>query len=52
VEPFPGREMCDFCSEQPTTQLYACKNFLISSDQNRALPVRGGRSLGRVSHLR
>jgi hypothetical protein len=29
VEPFPGREMCNFCSERPTTQLYACKNFLI-----------------------
>jgi len=21
--------MCDFCSERPTTQIYACKNFLI-----------------------
>ena len=29
VEPFPGREKCNFCSERPTTQLYACKNFLI-----------------------
>ena len=29
IEPFPGREMCDFCSERPTTQIYACKNFLI-----------------------
>jgi hypothetical protein len=29
VEPFPGREMCDFCSERLTTQLYACKNFLV-----------------------
>ena len=29
VEPFPGRETCNFCSERPTTQLYACKNFLI-----------------------
>lgn len=29
IEPFPGREMCDFCSDRPTTQLYACKNFLI-----------------------
>jgi hypothetical protein len=29
ISPFPGREMCDFCSEAPTTQIYACKNFLI-----------------------
>src|SRR5712691_5393477 len=29
VGPFPGREMCNFCSERPTTQLYACRNFLI-----------------------
>jgi hypothetical protein len=33
VEPFPGREMCNFCSERPTTQLYACKNFLIPRTQ-------------------
>ena len=29
ISPFPGREMCDFCSELPTTQIYACKNFLV-----------------------
>jgi hypothetical protein len=29
IEPFPGREKCDFCSERPATQLYACRNFLI-----------------------
>jgi hypothetical protein len=29
VEPFPDREMCNFCSERPMTQLYACKNFLV-----------------------
>ena len=29
LEPLPGREICDFCSEAPTTQIYACKNFLI-----------------------
>jgi hypothetical protein len=33
VEPFPGREMCDFCSERPTTQIYACKNFLVPRTQ-------------------
>jgi hypothetical protein len=29
LEPFPGREMCDFCSEHPTTRLYTCKNFFV-----------------------
>ena len=29
IAPFPGREMCDFCSERPTTRIYACKNFVI-----------------------
>ena len=33
VEPFPGREMCDFCSERPTTQIYASKNFLVPRTQ-------------------
>ena len=33
VEPFRGREMCDFCSERPTTQIYACKNFLVPLTQ-------------------
>ena len=30
ISPFPGREMCDFCSEHPTAQIYACKNFLVT----------------------
>jgi hypothetical protein len=29
ISPFPGREVCDFCSEQPTIQIYPCKNFVI-----------------------
>jgi hypothetical protein len=29
ISPFPGRESCDFCSERPPTQIYACKNFLV-----------------------
>lgn len=29
ASPFPGRESCDFCSVQPTTQIYPCKNFVI-----------------------
>ena len=28
VEPFQGREMCDFCTAEPTHQLYACRNFM------------------------
>src|ERR1019366_7664847 len=33
VEPFPGREMGNFCSARPTRQVYACKNFLIPRTQ-------------------
>jgi hypothetical protein len=28
ISPFPGREMCDFCTAQPTRRLYACRNFM------------------------
>jgi hypothetical protein len=28
VSPFPGREMCDFCTAEPTDRLYACRNFV------------------------
>ena len=27
--PPPGTEMCDFCSTSPTSQLYACRNFML-----------------------
>ena len=36
ISPFPGRESCDFCSEQPTTQIYTCKNFVIPRTQTSA----------------
>lgn len=28
IEPFPGRECCDFCTAEPTHRLYACRNFV------------------------
>ena len=28
ISPFPGREMCDFCTAEPTHRLYACRNFV------------------------
>ena len=36
IEPIPGRGSCDFCSEQPTTQIYPCKNFVIPRTQTSA----------------
>jgi hypothetical protein len=28
IEPFPGRECCDFCTAEPVHRLYACRNFV------------------------
>jgi len=28
ISAFPGREMCDFCTAEPTHRLYACRNFV------------------------
>ena len=27
-DPPPGREVCDFCTAEPTHRLYACRNFV------------------------
>jgi hypothetical protein len=27
-DPPPGREVCDFCTAEPTHRLYACRNFI------------------------
>ena len=27
-DPPPGREVCDFCTAEPTQRLYACRNFV------------------------
>jgi hypothetical protein len=27
-DPPPGREVCDFCTAEPTHRLYACRNFM------------------------
>ena len=29
IEPFPGRECCDFCCVESTHKIFACKNFVI-----------------------
>ena len=52
LEPFPGREMCNFCSERPTTQLYACKNFLIPRTKTALFRHESVGGLGRVCPLR
>jgi hypothetical protein len=28
ITPEPGREVCDFCTAEPTYRLYACRNFV------------------------
>jgi hypothetical protein len=29
IEPFPGRECCDFCCVESPHKIFACKNFVI-----------------------
>jgi hypothetical protein len=28
IEPYPGRDCCDFCTAEPVHRLYACRNFI------------------------
>ena len=29
ISPFPGRDMCDFCADQPVAKIYGCHNFIL-----------------------
>jgi hypothetical protein len=41
ISQFPGREMCDFCTAEPTRRFYACRDFVWLNHSKCAHPFIG-----------
>ncbi len=37
ISPFPGRESCDFCADQPVVKVYGCHNFILPNTKQAVL---------------